>query len=69
MSEWLTSRPGKETLYPFYKRLDGPVQIAAKYMSLSPGLDLRTEEPIVSPHIDKNISAYDTMLTSTSVFK
>ena len=53
--EWLTPRlgrftPGKETLYPLYRRLDGLQDRSGRVQKMSPqlGFDPRTVQPVAS---------------------
>jgi hypothetical protein len=62
---WLTPRPGrftpgKETWYPFYRRLGGPQCRfgRARKISPPPGFDLRTVQPIASRHTDCAVPAH-----------
>ena len=52
---WLTPRPGrftsgKETRYPFYRRLGGSQGVCGRVrkVSLPPGFDPRTDQPVAS---------------------
>ena len=51
--------PGK-TLYPLYRRLDGPQGRSGRVRKTSPpsGLDPRTVQPVASRHIDWAIPAH-----------
>ena len=52
---WLTPRPGrftpgKETRYPWYRRMGGPQDLSGQMRKISPtpGIDRRTVQPVAS---------------------
>jgi hypothetical protein len=62
---WSTPRPGrftpgKETRYPFYRRLGGPQARSGRVRKISPllGFDPRIVQPIASRCTDYGISAH-----------
>jgi hypothetical protein len=68
---WLTPRsgrliPGKESRYPFCKRLGGPQGWSGRVrkISSSPGFDPRNIQPVASRYTDRAIAVY-TELEST----
>jgi hypothetical protein len=62
---WLASRPGrlnpgKETRYPFYRRLGGPQGRFGRLRKISPppGFDPRTVQPVASRYTDCAMAAH-----------
>jgi hypothetical protein len=67
---WSTPRagrftPGKETRYPFYRRLGGPQGRFGRLRKISPplGFDPRTVQPVASRYTDYAIPARFTLST------
>ena len=72
---WATPLPGsfipkKETRYPLYRRLGGPLSRSGRLrkISLTPGFDPRTVQPVAGRCIDHAIPVHRTLVKPKNIY-